>query len=219
MKIFAHRGYVINDSAQNSIKSLNAAVENNFFGVEYDVWFKGGKLVVAHDDPSDSDLNILPKFRDYFVQGNKIKYWIDFKNMNESNATEILRIVKQDVDFCKISARNIYFAPYIERLSEAALVYDKIREIFGREAQIMAFCIKIPSERLQRYYQDLKKNDIKFLSIMHENIDENFIRIFRDIEIFAWTINDFERMKEIAMLGVSNCTSDKITPRDYDARK
>ncbi len=213
IKIFAHRGYVINENTQNSIESLNDCVKNNFAGVEFDVWFLNEKLLISHDNPSQGNLNSLPKFRDYFSHGNKIKYWIDFKNLDEKNAESALKLAKKDLESCQINLRNVYFAPFIERLSDAILVYEKIRNIFGGSAQIMAVCEKIPADNLQRYYQDLKKNDIRFLSIMHENINENFVKIFRDIEIFAWTVNDLERLKELNKFEIKNCTSDIITPK------
>lgn len=218
IKIFAHRGYVINDFAQNSIESLKAAFDNGFSGIEYDVWFLNGELIIAHDKP-ESGFASLSKFKDFFLFGNKIKYWIDFKNLDETNADQVLALVKKEILIAKIDLKNIYFAPFIEKLNDAISVYAKIRDFFGQGAQIVALCVEIPGESATRYYQDLKKNDVKFLSIMHKNIDQNFMKVFHDVEIFAWTVNDLQRIAELEKLGVKNCASDKITPKNYEQRK
>ncbi len=218
MKIFAHRGYTINDIKQNSIESLRAALNNGFEGLEFDVWFVNGQLVVVHDKPENAEG--LPRFASFFANCNKIKYWIDFKNLDINNAREALELAKFDIKNSKTNLQNIYFAPFIEKLVDAIPIYSIIREIFGNEAQVMALrCDEIVPENLQRYYQDLKKNNIKFLSVLHTNINENFMKIFRDVEVFAWTINDIKRISELDNLGVKNCTSDNITPKEYESRK
>lgn len=214
IKIFAHRGYVIKGIAQNSIESLKAAYENNFVGVEFDVWFVENKLVLSHDQPSLNAISSLPKFSDYFIYGNKIKYWIDFKNLNIANVDKALLAVKKEVEEFAISKKNIYFAPFIEDLNEAIFIYDKIRVIFGEDAQIMAVCVKIEDGDMLKYYKKLRENNIKFLSILHKNINKNFVDIFKEIEIFAWTVNDVARLRELEALGVKNCTSDIITPSE-----
>ncbi len=59
-------------------------------------------------------------------------------------------------------------------------------------------------------YDFMKKNNIKFLSIFHELINKNFIKKFKGIEIFAWTVNDENRLRDLQTLGVEHFATDRI---------
>ncbi len=209
IKIFAHRGFVTKTAKENSIESLKAAYENKFLGVEFDVWFLDGELFVHHDMPKEN--KNLVKFSDYLQFKNEFEYWIDFKNLDASNVDKALKDVKKELIAAKIDLKKVYFAPFITDLQKAIFVYNKISEVF-EGAQIMAVCEEIKKSDLVFYHSELQKNNIKFLSIQHKNIDEEFVKIFSDITIFAWTINDLQRLRELEKLGIKYITSDIITP-------
>lgn len=209
MKIFAHRGLVTRNSKENSIESLDEAFKNKFYGIEFDIWFVSDQLYIKHDQPKKEELTNLPKFRDYLKYGNNLRYWLDFKNLDKHNIDKALEIIKKDLEDKKIDLNQIYFAPFITDLVEAAKIYKKIKEVFS-DAQIMAVCEDIKKEDLENYHQNLQKNNIKFLSIRHVFIDKNFMKIFHDINLYAWTINDLARAKELESLGVKIITSDII---------
>jgi len=207
VKIFAHRGFVTKNAKENSIESLRAAYDNKFIGVEFDVWFLNNELVVHHDMPKEN--KNLVKFSDYLQFKNEFEYWIDFKNLDEDNIDKALQIAKKELFAAEIDLKKVYFAPFITNLQKALPIYNKIyKAIEG--AQIMAVCEEIKRDDLVFYHQELQKNNIKYLSINHENIDENFIEIFSDINIFAWTVNDLEYLRELEKLGIKNITSDII---------
>ncbi len=209
VKIFAHRGFVTKKAKENSLESLKAAHENKFIGVEFDVWFLDGDLFVHHDMPKEN--KNLVKFCDYLQFANNFEYWIDFKNLDLFNSGKALAIVKKELSAAKIDLKKVYFAPFIADLQKAIPVYHEIRKSF-EGAQIMAVCEEIKKDDLIFYHEELCKNNIKFLSIQHDNIDKKFIKIFSDITLFAWTVNDLERLHELEKLGVENITSDIITP-------
>jgi glycerophosphoryl diester phosphodiesterase len=211
IKIFAHRGCTINQVKENSIESLDLAYEKKFYGVEFDIWFIDEKLIVNHDKAAE----LRPEFADYLKYGNELKYWIDFKNLTEISSKNLilaLEIAKKELKNAKIELKNVFFAPFIVNFEKALVIYAKIREIFGENAQIMAVCEKINSLDFLSYRKKLDENKIKFLSIKHSNINQEFVKIFAGIEIFAWTVNeklDFERLNK---LKIENITSDKILP-------
>lgn len=208
-KIFAHRGFSPQKIVENSIDSLHAAYKNNFAGIEFDVWFIDGELIVMHDRYKETKNS--PKFRDYFYYHNKIEYWIDFKNLDKDNAVEAAELVRKEIVASNIDLKKVYFAPYIPNLKKAIVVYDAIRHVLP-SAQIMALCQSIKRADLISYHNKLKKNHIKFVSVKHEIVDSNFMEIFSDINCFAWTVNDIERLRELQKLGIKNLTSDNITP-------
>ena len=213
IRLFAHRGFACGNILQNSIASLNEAKKNGFCNIEFDIWFLQGKLFLKHDLPKESELENLAKFRDYFIFKNEFCYWLDFKNLDEKNALEALHLVKKDLDEALINLDQIYFAPFITDYEIAGKVFAKIREVFGQKVNLVAVCEKIKSEEDVKILRDfLTQNKVWGLSIFHQLLDEEFIKDFSDVEIFAWTVNDLARLKELEKIGVSNFATDKITP-------
>jgi len=154
----------------------------------------------------------LAQFKDYLVFQNEMEYWADFKNLNEDNIFKALEILQQDLSSAKINLNKILFAPFITNFNQALSIYNAILKIFP-DAQIMAVCEELDKKDFSKYCNLLKKNNIKFLSILHKIIDEDFVKIFSDIEIFAWTVNDLQRIKQLQELGISHFTSDTLTPK------
>lgn len=209
MKIFAHRGLVTKNAKENSFESLEEAYKNKFFGIEFDIWFFDNQLYIKHDLPKKEEFESLPKFADFFIHGNKFEYWIDFKNLNENNVVEVCKIMNQAFVDNEINLKQVYFVPFINDLEKALPIYNKIKEIFF-EAQIVALCYEIKDFDLLSYRKNLIENDIKFLSIQHELVNENFTKVLHDISLFAWTVNDLKRLQDLELLGVKAIATDVI---------
>ncbi len=234
IKLFAHRGFVVENAQQNSIESLKEAVKENFKAIEFDIWFLNGnlvlkkdiefdvcflngKLVLKHDQPKIDELDNLPVLQNYFCFGNSLEYWMDFKNLDENNAFEALTLTKDEIIAAKIDLNQIYFAPFITDYKKAAKVFAEIRRVFGDESNLVAVCKNIEKDEDVKNLQEfLAKNNIKFLSIFHKLLDENFVKNFNGIEFFAWTVNDLSRLLELEQLGIKNFATDKITPKIYE---
>ncbi len=210
IKIFAHRGFVTKQAAENSLASLHKAHQQNFSGIEFDVWFVDDSLVINHDMPEKN--KALPQLHEYFIFKNDFEYWIDFKNLNEANAIVAIKILAKEIEAAQIDMKKVFFAPFITDLNKAIPVYNALRNSF-KDAQIMAVCKNLAPENFIIYHKDLQKNHIKFLSIRHQIIDKNFTKIFSDITLFAWTVNDLARVRDLHKIGVKNFTSDIITPQ------
>lgn len=213
IRLFAHRGFIQGNILQNSIASLYEAKKNGFKAIEFDIWFLEGKLFLKHDMPCERELKTLPKFRDYFPFGNELDYWLDFKNLDEKNVDEAMKLVKKDLDEAKINLDQVYFAPFITNYEIAEKVWAKIREVFGEKVNLVAFCRELKDEESVKVLRDsVTKSKVKYLSIFHQLLYETFIKDFKDVEIFAWTVNDLERLKELEKIGVRNFATDKIIP-------
>jgi len=213
IKLFAHRGFVTKNAAQNTIASLKEAVAQNFLGIEFDIWFLNGGLFLKHDEPEFREINNLPILQDYFCFKNSLEYWMDFKNLDEKNSAKALELVKIEIEMAKIKLSKIYFAPFITDYKKAAKVFAEIRKVFGDKVQIVAVCDKLENaqeaENLRKF---LAENEVKSLSIFHELIDENLIKILKGVKLFAWTVNELPRLYDLARIGVTNFATDKITP-------
>jgi len=221
IQLFAHRGFVgpfIEDSSQqnivqNSIASLKNAREFGFKGIEFDIWFLNQKLFLKHDEPQQSELENLPSFAEYLLFKNDFIYWLDFKNLDETNASAALKLIKEELDTSSIDMAKVYFAPFITDYKIAQKVFLEIRKIFGEKVNLVAVCEELKNEMQIKSLRDfLTKNNIKFLSIFHKLIDENLVKILADIKFFAWTVNDLKSLERLERLGVKNFATDKLTP-------
>ncbi len=214
VRLFAHRGFCQENNSQNSIASLKAAYEKDFRAIEFDIWFIEGELLLKHGEPKKQEA--LPFFCDYLKFGNELNYWLDFKNLNEANAAEVFELVKRDLQKAHIDLDKVYLAPFVTDYQIAKKVLEKAREVFGKRVQFVAVCEK--RENLENLKIFLEKNSVKHLSIFHQLLDKNSLKNLANIEILAWTLNEKNRLLELAALGVKNFATDKITPEIY-ARK
>lgn len=215
VRLFAHRGFAEEKFLQNTIVSLDQAHKKGFKAIEFDIWFLEGELFLKHDRPRKSELKNLPNLRDYLKFKNDFCYWLDFKNLDEKNTDEALKIVKKEIDKSEIDQNQIYFAPFITDYKLATKIFKKFRKLFGKKVQLVAVCEELENfEQIKSLREFLNKNDIKFLSIFHQLLDKTFVKIFTNIEIFAWTVNDLQRLGELEVFGVKSFATDKILPRD-----
>jgi len=131
VKLFAHRGFVKDSQKENSIASLQEAVLQDFSAIEFDIWFIAEKLILKHDCPKENELAELPTLRDYFIHKNNLTYWLDFKNLDEENASKVLLLVKKEIEFAHVNLDQIYFAPFV-------IDKKKLRKFFLRSEIFLA---------------------------------------------------------------------------------
>ncbi len=220
MKYFAHRGFVNKKSPENSLKAFKNAYRNNFRHIEVDIWFFEQKLVLKHNKPKP--LEALDSLNELmFLFKNKVRYWLDFKNINLTNSSQILNQLKKIIEENNIDLKNIYFAPFFNylfkrtsvlNLNRADKIYQKIRQNFNQKSQIIVIVGKLESNQCSQFYQQLKKMNIYGVSLPYRNIDKKFREIFWDIVIFAWTVNSQIDADFVANIGVENVATDDLKP-------
>lgn len=209
MKIFSHRGLVDKDHKENTIEAFKNAYNHGVRAIEFDIWFLENQLVLHHNKPVN--LENIAKLKDLFTQfGSEIEYWCDFKNLTSKNCDDAISHFKQIVDELKIDHQKLYFAPFNSNFSKAKRIYTSINKYFGKSSKILALKKKLEPAEYQEFYQELKENNIFGLSIEHSNVTEEFKKIFSDIAIFAWTVNDQKIADDLKAIGIENIASDKI---------
>ena len=219
VKLFAHRGFVTPTHPENSIASLNEAVSQGFKAIEFDLCFAAQKLVLKHDEPSESEAKILPDLGKYLAYKNQMSYWLDFKNLTEENCLPALLEAKREIEFFGVKLDQIYFAPYVLEKKTAQKIFTCIKNIFGPKAKIVAVCESLKNQQETKNLRAfLDKNNVKYLSIFHQLLNANSMKIFAGIEILAWTVNDLTKLKELEALGVKNFATDTITPQIYKGK-
>lgn len=215
-RLFAHRGFTAGSHPENSVASLKESVAQSFSAIEFDIWFVARKLVLKHDQPKENEIEILPTLSDYLIYKNDLNYWLDFKNLDEENSAKALILAKSEIENADVKLEQIYFAPFITNLEKAEKIFTRIRNIFGPKVKIVAICDSLKNEKeAQDLRNFLDKNNVKCLSIFHQLLSKNSVQIFSGIELFAWTVNEMPRLKELESLGVANFATDKITPQIY----
>jgi glycerophosphoryl diester phosphodiesterase len=218
LKIFAHRGFVGNCDQQNYIKqnslaSLKNAYDSGFRAIEFDIWFCNSQLILAHDQPQLDDYKNLAHFSDFLIYGNELDYWLDFKNLDESNANKALELVKLQIDSAKINLEQIFFAPYCTDYNLSKKLFDKFSTIFGSSISFVA--ILDDQKQIPQLLDFIKENNIKFISAYHNLINYDLLQKFNGVEFLAWTVNETPILENLAKIGVKyfasdNCL-DKIT--------
>jgi hypothetical protein len=234
INLFAHRGLVLKDkdnkksiAYENSISSLHQAYNFGFRNIEFDIWYCGNidKLILKHNQPTKRELNAyldlsdnfkkakLPQFADYLEFGSKMVYWCDFKNIDKNNVNNALAMLKADIVKKNINFSNFYFAPFITEYKLAGEICQDFRKIFGEKINFVAVCENfetyLAKESLKNFLIDQK---IKFLSINHKLIDCELLDFLPEVEFFAWTVNDKNRIIELSKMGVRNFATDEILP-------
>lgn len=214
-KLFSHRGFLNNPNLkENTIKSFQNAINHHFKALECDIWFIKGQFILNHDQPEENTQKYdkLEQLFEHF--GNKIDYWLDFKNLNQQNITAAIKNLKEIIDKFAINYEKIYFIPYLDNinLDKNLFAYQEIRENFGQNCQLGAFLTKIDKNQLENYREKLDEHKINILSIYFKNIDENFVKTFQNIQLFAWTVNEKADFNYLKTLKIENIATDKILP-------
>ena len=143
LKIFAHRGFVGNQdlqnyTQQNSLASLKNAFDSGFRAIEFDIWFCNSQLILSHDQPQLDDYKNLAHFSEFLTYGNELDYWLDFKNLDESNIDKVLELVKSQIDAAKINLEKFFFAPYCIDYDLSKKLFDKFFNVFGSRISMVA---------------------------------------------------------------------------------
>ena len=208
--LFAHRGIINKERniKENTIQSLEEAIRLGFKAIEFDIWFSDSNLFINHDNPKST--NFLPTLQEYLKFGDKLTYWMDFKNMNEDNIHKILPLLDQAIKTHNIPLKQIYFAPFIDQYDKAEIILEKIKNHFKQQVNIVAICST--KENLDEVIELTKKNNIKNLSIQHELINHNTINKLNHLTLFAWTVNDLKQAKYLESLNIKNIATDTLLP-------
>ena len=208
IKIFAHRGFVQNNIKQNSIASLKNAFKNGFKAIEFDIWWLENQLFLNHDKPSKTSLFNLPHFGDYFIYNNQIDYWLDFKNIDESNVREVLQLVKNDLDSNKINLDKIYFAPYITNFELTEKIAREFRNFFDKKINFLGVCDH--QSQILKISELLDIEVIDYVSIDYKLINKSNLELIDPKKIFAWTVNDIHIYNDLMVMGVDKFATDNL---------
>ena len=217
MAIFAHRGLVDVEKNiyENSLKSLQNALDAGFLAIEFDIWFIDQKLIISHDEPknSQSSLNLFDFLQHSLLHSKKsLLYWLDFKNVSLHNATEIAIQTKNIIENLNLPLKNCYFAPFITDYHLAKQVHTKWQNIFSDFSFMAVLEHESQFNECQKF---IIENQINHLSINHHLLKNQFImnslkKNSPNIKLFAWTIKNRETYLNLQQQQIENFASDIV---------
>jgi len=182
-KKWSHRGVSINCS-ENTICSIQEALNQNYSGVEIDVWFYNQDLIVRHDRNSSAILTL----NEVFEKFPNSKFWIDLKNLNSNNVDAItelfLKLKLKNSNFI-IESKNAYVLSKLYQkgfkcclwLSPSKSVFSKsfLKEIYNKYL-ITCYKFNAISMPLQVYNSERVMNEYGHLNIhLWTDLDTNTI--------------------------------------------
>ena len=224
--VIAHRGYwKIDGSAENSISSLENAIEGRFYGSEIDVHLtKDNKVVVYHDNKIDKRIPIQ--------ESN----YADIESITLDNG-EKLPMLEEHLEIISKQSRTkliIEIKPHQtpQRNREAArIVYAMVRKY---KAESICEYISFDMDACRELIELNKKNKVSFLSGDAKNapnpavlakdgfwgVDYSYIVFNKHPEyvksahdagmkVNVWTVNEIDRMQEMIDLKVDFITTDE----------
>ncbi|MFC1658941.1 hypothetical protein ACFL0U_00025 [Pseudomonadota bacterium] len=218
MILWPHRGVWKTKKQQNTIQALDNAFNFEYRHIEFDIWLLNNKLLLKHDKPTEKELqnNSLPLLKEFVKRyGNKLKYWMDFKNLTLENIDEFLPIYKKVIDNSKIDYKAIYFTPFETNWNVSIKLHKKIQNYMkGINSMIMMNFENFEKEKIYDYYKILQENNITNFSVEHKIVNKKFVDTFQGINLFVWVVNNIKEYERLANLGVKNICTNNITYKD-----
>ena len=180
--ILAHRGYWETYDKQNTVESVQEAIERNFKGVEIDIFYDESKcdFVVSHN-PYDDPTNLLSLKQVLHLDiPSDFIFWLDLKNLSFKNAFSCR---KKFIQYNKQFDNLFMFvesSSYIGLLLVSTLSNIKTSYLITDWKQLL-----------------LPQFLFTFTSLSYKNYDKNplLYNIFSKNPINLFTINDENKLK------------------------
>ena len=231
MRMIAHAGYSF-VAPENTLPAYVAAGESDFWGAECDIQrTKDGKWILMHDDTVDKMTNGTGKVAD-LTYAELMELNVDNGNNIESYPDLKLATLEEYLDVCKAYGLH----PIIEIKDNADPdTVDEVAEIllareekdmfyiicFGREicVRMKALAPEIPVYYLIGF-ENVSQEDIDFAvnnhldgMDIHVFLPNKYVRAVKNagLDVFVWTIDDFDNAERFYRLGVNAITTNTLT--------
>lgn len=226
--VIAHRGYwvALEDSTQNSLAALDAAIEAGFYGSETDVWLtKDNVLVINHDSKIDdlviennnySDIKgtklsngeTLPTLEDFLLLLQKksdfsTKLIIEIKALTKERLQKEVEEIIKLVSFYELQDKVEYISFWIDAL------------IRVKEIEPKATCSYLGLDGDGTFGEELTPQQLFQYNI---NLDFLFDAYYRNpnwieeahqlgLTTNVWTVNTYEHIYDFMMRGIDFVTT------------
>ncbi|WP_315117751.1 glycerophosphodiester phosphodiesterase [uncultured Clostridium sp.] len=224
VKITAHRG-VIKEAPENTLSSIEAAINHNVDFVEIDVQeSKDGEIVLLHDSNLKRTTGV-----------NKNIWELDYSEIKELDAgsyfdkkfsedkipslEEAIRLAKNKIKLnieVKINGHENDLVRNVVKIIEENDIVDSCA-VTSLDYKVLEEVKKLNPKIKRGYIIFLIKGDLKTLDVDFYSIDKSVVSDYiiytahsMGREIHVWTVNDPTSVKRLINSGVDNIISDDI---------
>jgi len=199
-KIWLHMGYHNEQIKANSVHSVAEAFASGHAGVELDIHYISdlNQIIVCHDLPeSYQDALYLDELLKNTAPKNKKQYfWLDFKNLSYSNASEALQLLSD------VLARNQLLNNVLVESSNPFMV-RKMRS-FGLKGTWGVFygynSARFDEKNISTFKSLAVLSKCEMVSLPWETYDENAQRKLGELPVAVYTVNDFGEISRLMKL-------------------
>ena len=230
-KFIAHRG-LSSKYPENTLPAINAAIENGFYGCEFDIHTtKDGVWVLNHDTSIDKMTDGTGEISDYTYE-ELLKFNVDngqgienYKNLKLPTLAETLQAISNSdiVAFIEIKGYNTEaFADLISMIYEYNLIKRTIIISFDMEALI---ALRELDENITAMYvtNELTFEDVDTCEKYNFGCDVNAWLVFKmfgelkaakalDLTLAAWTVDMPFLSDFLHLIGIDYITTNRIIP-------
>jgi glycerophosphoryl diester phosphodiesterase len=199
--IWAHRGLRGPSAPPNSVQAMRAAADAGFSGVEMDLRWRDGALVVAHDpeEPGQPFATVVSGVS----PGQYV--WLDFKQLSESVARAAAPSLRRQLPVA-LRTRTFIESANLPALAVLRAALPGTRAIYTtRSWQRSRFSLGYVSLLL-----DIERHGISVLGFAAAELSPEVARALAGIGLFTWTTNDPNKLATQRALGVDVILTDRL---------
>jgi glycerophosphoryl diester phosphodiesterase len=188
--IWAHRGFT-QGYTENSLDSFDAARRLGYYGIELDIHYLDGKgIVVAHDIQKNNSITQNYLFLETVFSRYKYDfyYWLDFKNLSDSNAQISAELLLKHIDLYKLTGHVFVESTKLSALRRLKEIAPDIYTIYWLPGNL-----HIKPVLFFTKYQ-LLHSDIDIVSIPEKYVSDILFDNFSHLNLAIYTVNNPERV-------------------------
>lgn len=199
--VWAHRGLRGPTAPPNTLQAMHAAADAGFSGVEMDLRWRDGALVVAHaaDEPGQPFATVVTGVS----PGQYL--WLDFKELSEAVARACAPSLRRQLPLA-LRARTFIESRSLPGLAVLRAALPGARSIYTtRGWQRSRFSLGYVGLLL-----DIARHGISVLGFPAKELSPEVATALGGIGLFTWTTNDPDKLAAQRALGVDVILTDRL---------
>jgi glycerophosphoryl diester phosphodiesterase len=201
--VWAHRGLRGPSAPPNSREAMRAAAAAGFPGVEMDLRWRDGALVVAHDEGEPGrpfSAVVSGVHPDQYL-------WLDFKQLSASVARACAQSLRDQLPVA-LRTRTFVESSSLEGLAVLRAALPGTRAIYTtRRWHWNRFSLGYLS-----LLHDIEQQEISILGLPAAALSPEVARALGGIGLFTWTTNDPQKLEQQQALEVDVILTDRLPP-------
>jgi len=213
--VWAHRGThggyqgedaPLNREGENSLAAFDASIARGFTGIELDIHFLGPLgFVVKHDEDQPDTLRLDEVFARC---GRRVYYWLDFKNLDVADVNAVIAAFRRLFERYPVVDRVLVESDQAAALAKLRDAIPGLKPIYWIERYPSGKGIRAALGRL-RARALVARYGFRNVSASFYVSKEGFLRDFRRLGLYVYTVNDPSLMASLSRTGVRILLTDR----------